>query len=196
MANRMRAFEVPRASGFAYLWVLLSMAFLGVSLVLVADVYTTSARRDREAELLSIGRQFREALRRYHEAQFGNLKQYPASLDDLLRDPRSPGVTRHLRQVFIDPMTGKAEWGLVRVNGRIVGIHSLSDETPIKQAGFDDDDVAFAQAGSYREWVFTYPPGLLSTRLADTRAEATEPRLPLAAAASAAAAGAKQESSR
>lgn len=149
--------------GFAYLWLLFTVAFLGLGLVLTAEVDSVAVQRDKEAELLSIGRQFREALRRYNARQAGPGQQYPATLDELLQDPRTPGVTRHLRQVFVDPMTGRAEWGLVRVGGRIVGVHSLSEAKPIKQAIFDDDDQSFAQAKRYRDWAFTHPPTLLLT---------------------------------
>ncbi len=35
------------------------------------------------------------------------------------------------------PMTGKAEWGVRASSGdQIMGIHSLSEESPIKIAGF------------------------------------------------------------
>lgn len=149
--------------GFAYLWLLFTVAFLGLGLVIAAEVNSVAVQRDKEAELLSIGHQFREALRRYNARQAGPGQQYPATLDELLQDPRTPGVTRHLRQVFVDPMTGRAEWGLLRVGGRIVGVHSLSEAEPIKQAGFDDDDQLFAQSKRYRDWVFTHPPTLLQT---------------------------------
>lgn len=149
--------------GFAYLWLLFTVAFLGLGLVIAAEVNSVAVQRDKEAELLSIGHQFREALRRYNARQAGPGQRYPATLDELLQDPRTPGVTRHLRQVFVDPMTGRAEWGLLRVGGRIVGVHSLSEAEPIKQAGFDDDDQLFAQSKRYRDWVFTHPPTLLQT---------------------------------
>ena len=58
------------------------------------------------------------------------------------------------RKVFVDPMTRKAEWGLVQVSGRIVGVHSLSAAVPIKQAGFDEESQSFTGAQSYAEWVF------------------------------------------
>jgi len=158
-----------RHQGSAYLWVLLTVALIGLSFTLVAEVHRTLTVRDKEAELLSIGRQYREALRRYHDRQVGGERQYPTSMDELLLDPRGPGLTRHLRQVFVDPMTGKAEWGLVRLNGRIVGIHSLSEARPVKRAGFDDDDLGFEQARSYRDWVFTHPSNLLmGNALAET----------------------------
>ncbi|AIY41403.1 putative secretion system X pseudopilin PulG-like [Collimonas arenae] len=161
------------------------VALMGLSLTLGADIYTTSVTRDKEAELLAIGRQFRIAIGRYYESQaggasasvgsLGNAGQtnpagavqaasgrvYPASLEDLLKDNRSPGLRRHLRKIFIDPMTGGTEWGLVRVGGRIVGVHSTSVLMPIKQDRFEADDMTFRGKEKYSDWVFTYPADLL-----------------------------------
>jgi hypothetical protein len=103
------------------------------------------------------GRQFKAAIASYHESKLlAGRKEFPATLDDLLLDSRGPGVNRHLRKVFVDPMTGKAEWGLVRVAGRIVGVHSLSDKRPIKQDGFDVDEAGFRHKRMVSEWVFSY----------------------------------------
>jgi hypothetical protein len=44
--------------------------------------------------------------------------------------------------------------------GRIVGIHSLSEQRPIKQANFLDDDRGFNGKSRYADWVFTYPSDL------------------------------------
>jgi len=151
------------ARGFAYVWLLIVVAIMGVSWVAVAQLTTLATQRDQERALLVIGQQFREALGRYKEQQKSSGPpgaDYPASLEDLLQDTRTPGITRHLRQIFVDPLTGQREWGLVRVGGRIVGVHSLSERRPIKQAGFEPDDAQFAGRQSYREWVFTYPANL------------------------------------
>lgn len=161
--------------GFTYIWVLLVVALMGVGLVLASDVQTTASQRDREAELLAIGQQFRYALASYYQARQPSNTEgtsaaggvatatpqmdplgYPATLDELLKDNRFPGLRRHLRKVFVDPMTRKAEWGLVQVSGRIVGVHSLSSAVPIKQAGFDDENRSFTGAQSYAEWVFGF----------------------------------------
>ena len=124
--------------GFAYLWTLLLVAMLALTLVAAADIEATAVRRDREKELLFIGRQFRLAIARYHGVNGqGGKREYPASLDDLLRDDRVSSVRRHLRKLYVDPMTGKTDWGTVRVAGRIVGVHSLSEKRPIKQDGFE-----------------------------------------------------------
>lgn len=182
----MRACDRPRCSartsaGFAYLWVLLLVAFMGLGLTMGAEIFVTSVQRDRERELLAIGRQFRTAIGRYHDMQLQNGKgEYPAALEDLLQDKRSAGVRRHLRKIFVDPMTGKAEWGLVRLNGRIVGLHSLSERTPIKQAGFDAEDAAFQGRQQYSAWVFTYPSNLLlvATGATDDTVPPTAPGKP------------------
>jgi len=151
-----------RQRGFTFLWVLLLVALLGVGLTVVAQMESMTSQRQKERELLSIGRQYREAIGRYYESQFpGRGHEYPRSLDDLLKDGRMPGVKRHLRKIFTDPATGKAEWGLVLVAGRVAGIHSLSDAKPIKQAGFEAEDMSFADKKTLSQWVFTYPADLL-----------------------------------
>ena len=145
-------------AGFAYLWVLMLVALMGLSLTITAEVDSTASQREREKALLSIGREFREAIGRYHASRLeGEKGAYPKSLDDLLLDPRAPGTLRHLRKIYVDPMTGKAEWGLVMVSGRLVGVHSLSDKKPIKQAGFEAVDQSFEYRMRYSEWLFTYP---------------------------------------
>lgn len=149
---------IRREAGFSYLWVLMLIAFMGLGLTATVAIDSTTVQRDREKELLSIGRQFRTAIGRYYETQLaGGKREYPASLEDLLQDNRVPGIRRHLRQVFVDPMTGKADWGLVKVGGRIVGVHSLSERMPIKQAGFEAEDMNLQGKQKHAEWVFSYP---------------------------------------
>ncbi|MCY1541438.1 hypothetical protein D9M68_771320 [compost metagenome] len=82
----------------------------------------------------------------------------PMTLEDLLKDPRTPGLLRHLRKLYADPITGQAQWGLVRdAAGRIVGIHSLSERPPLKTHGFDAAHARFEQAQHYSDWVFGLP---------------------------------------
>lgn len=145
--------------GHAFLFTLLLVALLSVSLLGASEVDSTLARRERERALLQVGHEFRQALARYQVGRAGVAAgQYPVKLDDLVLDPRHPTTVRHLRRIYPDPITGEAEWGLVRQNGRIVGLHSLSTLKPIQQDGFDPDDGAFRRAERYRDWVFTYPP--------------------------------------
>jgi hypothetical protein len=162
MASPMRAISLRRhGQGFSYLWVLLTVALLGLGLTVAAEVDAVAAQRDRERELLAIGRQFRTAIGRYYETQLvAGKREYPAALEDLLSDKRFPGTRRHLRKIFIDPMTGKAEWGTLRVGNRIVGVYSKSAVVPIKQAGFLPEDASLNGKKKISEWVFSYPPNL------------------------------------
>jgi type II secretory pathway pseudopilin PulG len=151
-----------RCRGFSFLWLLIVVALIGVGLGTAVQIESVAIQRDKERELLVIGRQFRNAIARYYETRLeGHSREYPASLDDLLKDPRQPGLTRHLRKIFVDPITAKPEWGLVWVKGRVAGIHSLSDAVPIKQAGFEAEDMAFVGKQKLSDWVFAYPSDLL-----------------------------------
>lgn len=138
---------------------LLSVALISITATAAVSLGATMARRDAERELLAIGAEFRQALRSYAGVPGGALPSVsgrgPRSLDDLLKDPRAPGVRRHLRQLYADPLTGKPEWGLVLdAQGQITGMHSLAQGRPIQQAGFEPHLGAFAGAESYRQWVF------------------------------------------
>lgn len=156
MSRCKRALPYRACGGFSYLWVLLLVALMGVGLTVAAEVHSVASQRDKERELLAIGRQFSTAIGRYYES--GSNREYPLSLDDLLRDERVPGVRRHLRKIFVDPMTGKAEWGIVRFDGRIIGVHSLSKKKPIKQDGFEAAQADLQKKAAYTEWVFSYTP--------------------------------------
>lgn len=130
------------------------VAVTGFALTSVAQVWETASRREREAELLFIGKQFRDAIMRYAASSPG-APQYPKKLEDLLADPRFPNLRRHLRQIYVDPMTGKADWGLVLgPDGSVFGVHSLSEHRPVKVAGFAIDEDSFSTAKSYAEWKF------------------------------------------
>jgi type II secretory pathway pseudopilin PulG len=143
-----------RAGGYTYVAVLLWVALVGVGLATTGEVWKTTAQREREAELLFIGEQFRRALTSYHEASPG-AQRFPPTLAALLRDERHPTVRRHLRKVYVDPMTGKPEWGLVRQpDGAIVGVHSLSAERPLRTGNFRGYREAFAGKDKYSDWVF------------------------------------------
>lgn len=175
-------------SGFTYMWTLLTVALMGIGLVIVSEVYSTALQREREQELIFIGREFRNAIGRYYESTMvGSQKQYPATLEDLLKDPRFPNGRRYLRRVYTDPMTGKNQWGTVLVKGRIAGVYSLSDKMPIKQDHFESTESGFRGKEEYSEWKFTYPadlilisqqPSLLNEQRAALESKAMEPQVP------------------
>jgi type II secretory pathway pseudopilin PulG len=155
----MRTGRRPASDGFAYVLLLLAIALIGLAASAALSVGATVARRDAEQQLLAIGAEFQQALRSYAGVPVGavapSVGRGPRSLEDLVRDPRAPGVRRHLRQVYADPLTGKNEWGLiVDSQGFITGVHSLAHGMPIKQSGFDAPWAGFEDAQGYGQWVF------------------------------------------
>lgn len=145
-----------RQAGFTYLFMLFTLAILAVATLAVSSLQYLARTRAEEAELLRIGAEFRQALAHYRDAHPS--QAYPLSLDELLLDERSGVLRRHLRRIYIDPLTRTAEWGLVVEQGRIVGVHSLSERAPLKIAGFDPDDREFTGATRYADWVFRAAP--------------------------------------
>jgi len=119
-----------------------------------------------EETLLAIGIEFRNALASYANATPVGQNRRPKSIDDLLRDPRYPQVRRHLRQRYVDPLTGRAEWGLVQApdGTGIAGIYSLAKGTPIQIGNFEPPFQSFAGKTSYREWVFSGEDILTETK--------------------------------
>ncbi len=178
MVNRVR-YERPghrhptRCGGLAYLGVLLLLALIALAASASLQAGTALARRDAEAHLLAIGREFQDALYSHANLPRGAAAspglRGPRTLEELLRDPRVPGVRRHLRQVYADPLTGAREWGLVRDrDGYIVGIHSLADGRPVRQKGFDPALANFEDAEGYADWVFGFPAAVAAARAASS----------------------------
>jgi type II secretory pathway pseudopilin PulG len=131
-------------AGFTYIGLLIAVVFFGLGSVGAARLLASTERAEREAELIFIGHQFRQAIRSYIQAG-PRSGLYPATLNDLLTDNRYPKPMRHLRRLFVDPITGQADWGLVNApEGGIMGVYSLSDREPQKRANFDIEDADFA----------------------------------------------------
>jgi type II secretory pathway pseudopilin PulG len=153
-----------RDEGYTYIVVLILLAVVSLASALAIEVAATSARRADEAELLAIGKEFERAFASYYR-QNGGGARYPRTLEELTRDPRAPGVKRHLRRVYVDPLTGK-DWGLVPApGGGIMGVFSTSPERPFME---DPGPRALMPAGlaasapgfgnSYADWRFGYDP--------------------------------------
>jgi type II secretory pathway pseudopilin PulG len=146
-----------RQGGFTYIGILIAVALVGLSLAVTGEVWQTTVQREKERELLFVGDEIRRAIAQYYESTPGTGKQFPKSLDDLLRDNRYPTTRRYLRKVYPDPMTGRREWGLVKGPGDgIMGVYSLSTKTPLKRANFPAQYAAFESAESYAAWLFAY----------------------------------------
>jgi len=143
-----------RAAGFTYIGVLLLVALMGLALSVVGEVWQTKQKREKEDELLYAGDRIRRAIGLYNANTPGGAERFPRRLEDLLKDPRYPGVRRYLRKIYHDPMTGRAEWGLVKAGDYIAGVYSLSEDEPLKKSEFRLVDRSFEGATKYRDWVF------------------------------------------
>lgn len=99
--------------GFTYLWLLFALTLGGVALAALGEQALTQARREREAELRFRGQAIARALALYAERTPVGKLPLPQQLEDLLADPRFPKPLRHLRQLYADPFTGRADWELV-----------------------------------------------------------------------------------
>ncbi|HEV7801475.1 MAG TPA: type II secretion system protein [Burkholderiales bacterium] len=148
----------PFETGFTYIGLLLAVAIMAVGSAAAGQVWHTTVQREKEMELQFIGGEFKQAIERYYESTPGPVKQLPPALTDLLRDPRHPTVVRHLRRMYRDPVT-EGEWGLVKQDGRIVGVYSVSDKTPMRNGALADGTTK----AKYSDWKFvaelTLPAG-------------------------------------
>jgi type II secretory pathway pseudopilin PulG len=144
-------------AGFTYLGLIIFVTVIGMVGAATLKVGSLLQRAEAEYELLEIGAEFSAALRSYAAATPKGQPNQPTALDHLLRDPRFPNPRRHLRRIFVDPITGKAEWGIIAAGegGPIQGIYSLSQRQPLKVAGFDARFVNFENKKHLSDWKFT-----------------------------------------
>lgn len=141
--------------GFTYIAMLILVAIMSVALAAESEVWHMALKRDKEQELLFEGHQIRNALNKYYNGRGGLPGRFPLSLEDLLKDPRYPDTRRYLRNIYLDPITGSANWGTVKgPNGEIYGVYSLSEEEPLKKSNFSLEDEAFEGAKKYSDWKF------------------------------------------
>jgi hypothetical protein len=137
---------------------LIFVAIAGAGLAAFGEIASHAAQREKEAELISRGNQYREGIASYYRKE----QRYPQSLDQLLEDKRYPMPVRHLRKLYADPITGQAEWGLVEApGGGVMGIYSRSEDKPLKTGNFLLKNQDFEKAERYADWKFVHsPPGL------------------------------------
>lgn len=146
MVGRPRAAERRNQGGFTYLVLLLAIAVMGIGLVAASEVWVSVARRQKMAQLEWVGAQFLQGLGSYYDAAPGAARVYPVDLQDLLEDRRHLGLRRHLRTVYPNPFTGKADWEKVTApDGRVRGVRA---HIPLDGGGEE-----------VREFVHVPPPG-------------------------------------
>jgi len=145
-------------SGFTYIALLAAIVIIGISLGAAGKYWQNVMMREKEEELLFRGEQYRLAIERYYLAKAP--LQYPASIEDLLKDNRFPQAKRHLRQQYKDPITGE-DFEIIKdmtKGNRITGVYSKSGKEPLRTAGFEDRYKEFGGKKSYNEWKFIFTP--------------------------------------
>lgn len=145
---------IRNSFGFAYVALIVAIVIIGISLGAAGKFWSHEILRDKEEELLFRGDQYRIAIERYYYALPGR-PQYPPSIDDLLKDNRTPTGKRHLRQQYKDPVTNE-DFVLIQdqLSRRIIGVHSASDKTPLKQSNFPQEYTSFEGKERYSDWQF------------------------------------------
>ena len=152
----------PRKSqhGVVLLTVLVFILLSALAASALVVRYDTDRRREKEAELLFAGAQYRKAIASYYGTiPPGRARSLPPTLEALVTDNRFPTPMHHLRRMYVDPMTGKADWDLIPGPGGFVGVRSRSDLAPVKQSGFGKPFESFENKAHYSEWTFViaYP---------------------------------------
>ncbi|MDB5801806.1 MAG: hypothetical protein JWL63_2745 [Rhodocyclales bacterium] len=151
--------DAIKQGGFGYLLLLFALATMGLILSGLGQSWTMTRQREREAELIFIGKQFSAALASYRTQTPGGQPDKPAALQDLIEDKRFPFPVRHLRQIFRDPMTGKRDWELQLAEGHITGIRSSSEQPALRRT-LPDYVVMPTDSGesvNYHDWIFVAP---------------------------------------
>jgi len=151
-----RASRCAAQGGFTYFGVLVLVVLIGLMLAAAGEVASQQAQREREAELLFIGHQYRDAIERYFQLNH----RFPTRLDALVIDTSGAlAVTHYLRKRYSDPMAPGTDWIVIgAADGGIQGVASSSARTTIRRAGFDPADVDFDKGEKYSDWAFVYDP--------------------------------------
>jgi general secretion pathway protein G len=146
-----------RVRGFTLIELIVSTAILVILTGMVIPIARLSIQRDKEHELRYDLWMLRDAIDRYKDAADRGAFQikvgtdgYPPDLDTLVNGVDVAGKKlRFLRKIPVDPMTGKAEWGM----------RSMQDEPDSDSWGGQDVfDVFTKSQGTgldgtkYREW--------------------------------------------
>ena len=150
-----------RGRGFTYLGLMFLIALMGMAAAMASAVWSTTQRRDNERELVFTGRQFAAAIERYRKRSVDPARLYPRSLQELVLDDRGGQVHHHLRRIFVDPLTGSAQWGLIRLpDGGIIGVHSESERAPFERGFVMADFPVPKDSRSYQDWRFVAPSAM------------------------------------
>jgi len=146
-----------RIAGLVLLALLIMLVLVGVGALGAAEVWSTTLKREREAQLLFVGDQYRRAIMSYWKVSPGR-RAYPPSIDVLITDDRFPMPIHHLRRAYRDPMTESGEFEPIMQANGVIGVRSTSQDAPIKHADFAPPYKQFESADTYAQWQFIFLP--------------------------------------
>jgi hypothetical protein len=124
-------------SGFALLLVFLMAAVIAIALYKEIPRVAFQSQRHREQLLIERGEQFKRGIQVFRTTYPG---QWPRDLDEL-----ETGHNRHfIRHRYVDPMTGKAEWRLVHIQGNVLTDSILTKKKDGQSSGGMESSVISA----------------------------------------------------
>jgi type II secretory pathway pseudopilin PulG len=106
-SERRVGMERHEEQGFMLVGLIVAIFFILLALSVAAPKVAQALRREREVEAVHRGNQYVRAIRLYYR-KFGH---YPGSIEQL----EKTNNIRFLRQQYVDPITGKADWRLIKV---------------------------------------------------------------------------------
>lgn len=141
--------------GAALLLTLTAIALAGAAAAVVTDSWSTQIQREKEDELLRIGDLYAKAIASYYASSPGSVKRYPPDLPSLLEDRRFVVMTRHLRALYADPVSGSTDWGIVSApEGGVMGVFSKSEKAPWRRVDIRLEHTMLTAARQYSDWKF------------------------------------------
>ena len=118
--KRSRPIRKPGERGVSFIELIIAVAILGILAAAAVPIARFQVKRQKERDLHYALWQMREAIDKYKDAADKGAimtkvdsQNYPPDLDTLVKGVDIQGKkVKFLRRIPIDPMTGKAEWGL------------------------------------------------------------------------------------
>lgn len=109
----MRTGSARTSGGFTYMLLLSIVAIIAAASASALSLGLRMERAGAERELAWCERQYARAIARYAAATPG-VAHGPRTVAELLLDSRRPGVVRHLRHVYVNPVTMGDDWRVFR----------------------------------------------------------------------------------
>jgi hypothetical protein len=130
-----------KESGYALLLVFLMAAVIAISLYSEIPRVAFQSQRHKEQLLMGRGLQYMRAIQVFQQVNKG---QWPRNIDDV----ENFQMRHFLRHKYLDPVTGKAEWRLIHVQGNVL-TDSLLTQNPAanKQAASTESNYISTYAG-------------------------------------------------